>query len=170
MHSSLNIKSFIIASAFIATIVQSSPGIPNKIDITVPCINATSYCGFNGVCKKNGPVHICKCESGYSTLDIKFPCAAKGQSQAKLSVLTYFFGWSGATCFMLGWTAWGIVTLVLCLNGVCCTSYGKEKENSLTLCWGIMCTIAYIVIWIYIAITISVNHCVDDKGVACKGW
>ena len=170
MSFNFKMNSCIIAIAFLTISVESSPGIPNKIDIKVPCVNATSYCGFNGVCKQSGPVHICKCDNGYSTIDITDPCGAEGQSQTKIAVLTYFFGWTGATCFMLGWTAWGVVILLTCLNGTCCLMHGKENNNPGSTCWGVMCTIAYVVIWFYLAITMSLDNCVDDKGVACKSW
>ena len=170
MFAVTKMNTLIVAIAFLANCARSDPGIPRKIDINVPCVNATSNCGFNGACKSAGPVSICKCDNGYSTIDMKEPCAAKGDSQVKLAVLTYFFGWSGATCFMLGWTAWGVVVLVLFLNGSCCLAHGKENENPATACWGIACTIAYIGIWLYLAITISVNNCVNSKHVACKGW
>lgn len=163
-------NTLLLTIALLANCAYSDPGIPHKIDINVPCVNATSYCGFNGICKSTGPVFICKCDDGYSTIDINKPCAAKGESQSKLAVLTYFFGWSGATCFMLGWTVWGVVVLVLFCNGCCCLAHGKETENPVTACWGVICTIAYLGIWLYLAITISLENCVDDKGVACKGW
>lgn len=170
MYTFTKMNTLILTLAFIAPVVLSDPGIPNKIDIAVPCVNATSNCGFNGECKTSGPVKICKCDNGYSTIDINHPCAAKGESQTKMAVLTYFFGWSGATCFMLGWTVWGVVVLVLFLNGCCCVAHGKAQENGCTLCWGMLCTIAYVGVWLYLAITISLENCVNDKGIACKGW
>ena len=170
MSSITKMNAFTLAIVILANCAQSAPGIPHKININVPCVNATSNCGFNGVCRTSGPTYICKCDNGYSTLDITDPCDAKGESQSKMAVLTYFFGWSGATAFMLGWTAWGIVVLMLFCNGCCCMAHGKENENAATYCWGIMCTIAYCGVWLYLAITISLENCVDDKGVACKSW
>ena len=170
MFSVSKMNSLFLAIAIIANCVHSSPGIPHKIDINVPCVNATSNCGYNGVCHTSGPVYSCKCDSGYSTIDINDPCAAKGEAQSKMAVLTYFFGWSGATAFMLGWTVWGIVVLMLFCCGVCCTLHAKENENPATGCWGILCTLAFVGVWWYLAITISLNNCVDDKGVACKSW
>lgn len=170
MSSITKMNTMLLTIALLANCAYSDPGIPHKIDINVPCVNATSNCGFNGVCRTSGPTYICKCDSGYSTLDITNPCAAKGESQTKMAVLTYFFGWSGATCFMLGWTVWGVVVLVLFLNGVCCLSHGKMNENGFTFCWGFLCTIAYIGVWLYLAITISLENCVDVNGTGCKGW
>jgi|SaaInlStandDraft_5_1057022.scaffolds.fasta_scaffold79894_2 hypothetical protein len=162
-------KTMILVAIVIAS-ACADPGIPKKIDINVPCANSTSYCGFNGECKQNGPVYVCKCDSGYSTIDITAPCGAKGESQAKLALLTYFFGWSGATAFMLGWTAWGVSVLMLCCCGSCCVVRGKDNENGGMLLFGWICIIAYCGVWLYLAITISLNNCVDKKGVACKSW
>jgi hypothetical protein len=170
MYSFTKMNTFVLTIAFIVPVVLTDPGIPHKINIAVPCVNETSNCGFNGECKSSGPVKICKCNDGYSTIDINHPCDAKGEAQTKMVFFTFLFGWSGVTCFMLGWTTWGIVMLVTCLNGSCCLAHGRETGNEKTICWGGWFTIAFVCIWLYLIITISSDNCVDDKGVACKGW
>ena len=149
--------------------------IPSSKAIEVPCHNATSDCGRNGVCRVSGSNKFCHCDSGYSSFSKDKPCAEKGKNQLVLAIMQYIFGYTGGPAFALGWTAIGIATLLMCCCSCCCVSQGKENEkfSDSTRCvmvlFGILCLFALFGLWIYTAVKISTD-CVDKHGAPCKSW
>jgi hypothetical protein len=142
-------------------------GVPDAATpIAVPC-NSSDICNHGG-CRKS----VCLCDSGWYTADATSACAAEAKSQLSMALLQYFLGYFGVAPFMLGWTAWGVTTIVL-LVLLCCLSFRQEQEGEdacgfLLLCrCGLGCEL--FVVWIVLAVAISTN-CVDKHGVKCKSW
>lgn len=149
---------------------------PSAKNIEVKCFNTTSNCGINGQCRNTPDGFMCACDSGYYSMEENSPCAVKGESQTKMAVIWYFFGWTGASAFVLGWVALGVSTLLTC----CCGCYGiniskvdKYSDNT-RACAFIIGFCSYITcfsLWIYVAVSISSgSKCVNEEGVPCDKW
>tara|TARA_Y100000591_G_scaffold331882_1_gene367214 strand:+ start:175 stop:849 length:675 start_codon:yes stop_codon:yes gene_type:complete len=146
--------------------------IPENKAISVPCQNSTSDCGKNGVCRQDS---FCHCDSGYFSLDINKPCAKKGKSQTLLALLWYPFGYTGVSAFLLGWTTLGVSVIMTFCCGICCRARGLDETLSnsnrgISNCLAIISIISCTGLWIFIAIKISFDGCVDSDNVPCKGW
>lgn len=141
--------------------------------VKVPCQNITSSCGEHGECRVSE--QICKCDNGYFSMKIDEPCAEKGESQTVMAVIWYLFGWTGASAFVLGWTALGVSTLLTCCGGCCGITISKidtysDKTRGCAFVIGFCSYLSCFVLWIYIAVMISTSKCVDKNGVPCKTW
>lgn len=150
-------------------------GLPSSKEINVPCQNVTSNCGIHGTCRISGPNKFCNCDSGYATLVLDKPCDAKAESQTLMAVLWYLFGWSGLSAFVMGWVGLGVGILCSFCCGCCCIAQGKREDGDSNtrgaqVCFGGICYIACFGLWIYGAVMLSTNNCVDKHGVKCKSW
>lgn len=173
------------------------PGIPDAIDVTVPCTAGnTTTCGTHGQCR----AEACHCDPGWSSPTRLAPCSAQGPSQLKMALLQYFFGWFGLPAFLLGWEALGIAT-VLCLVLMCgsyCTwlaadhavtnlqvsktdaaehvilQHTKDKYARRQVCAvgvGFCSCCAWFWLWVVVSVFISLSaHCVTKSGAPCKQW
>lgn len=174
------------------------PGIPDIIDVTVPCTAGnTTTCGTHGQCR----AEACHCDPGWSSPTRQAPCSAQGPPQLKMALLQYFFGWFGLPAFLLGWEALGIATVV-CLVLMCgsyCTWFvaedagsnitvsatadtgmqlmqqqKKDKYARRQVCAagvGVCSCCAWFWLWIVLSVFISLSaHCVTKSGAPCKQW
>lgn len=148
---------------------------PSRKNIEVYCQNTTSNCGRHGVCRVSGSSGVCHCDGGYYSLDKNEPCAEKGKSQTLYAVLSYMFGWTGGPAFALGWTVFGVVSLLSCCCGTC--FYGQtsnpgfsEGKQMLLGCIGILMLLTAFGLWIYGMVMISTDNCVSSNGVPCEMW
>jgi hypothetical protein len=196
MKGSLLLLVAIAAAAPTPHLRRLLPGIPDKVDVPVPCTN-TTVCGINGECRAD----ICKCDPGWSSPTLAAPCSAQGPAQLKMALLQYFFGWFGLPAFLLGWDALGIATVV-CLVLLCCSGclwvaaedaasnvmispaedgeaqrkkqelkakYERRQVGALCLGTGFCC--AWFWLWVVLSVFISLSaHCVTSSGAPCKGW
>jgi hypothetical protein len=170
--------------------VTALPGVPDIIDVAVPCTGNNTVCGFNGECR----VDICKCDKGWSSPTLAAPCSAKGPSQLKMAVLQYFTGWFGLPLFLLGWNALGIAT-VGCLVLMCCSvctytvaedslpsvadntadaASRKKKYERRQMCAasvGICSCCAWFWLWIVFSVLLSLTaYCATWDGTGCTPW
>ena len=149
---------------------------PSAKNIEVKCFNATSNCGINGQCRNAKDGFMCACDSGYYTMEKNNPCSVKGESQTVMAIIWYLFGWTGASAFVLGWTALGVSTLLTCCCGCCFVNISKnesigEDKRVCSFIVGLASYIACVALWIYVAVMISSgSKCVNNKGVPCDKW
>jgi len=104
-------------------------------EYTIQC-NVTADCGANGKCNNKNGTKKCKCHEMFTTTDITKPCNTKQRSKTTARELHYFLGEVGAGAFYLGWTFWGLLSLICFLftsAGTCagCFFYltGDPEEN-----------------------------------------
>ena len=148
-------------------------GVPDALPvIKVPC-NTSDTCN-HGMCRN---AH-CLCDNGWYTAAASrtVACNAEAKSQVLAAVMQYLFGYFGVGAFILGWTAWGVTTLVLFFLTICCKgradSAASRNDNETACCAATIYATtgcALFVIWIVMAITIS-TKCVDSNGIKCKAW
>jgi hypothetical protein len=95
-------------------VVHAFPGIPNKVDVLVSCTGPLD-CGLHGQCRDQ-----CVCDNGWSSPSISAPCSVAGHSQIQIALFAYFLGAIGVSSFVLGWTGYGVLMVVLLC--ILCTS------------------------------------------------
>ena len=108
------------------------------------------------------------------------PCAYKRENMAKVAILQFFFPFLGAGAFILGWTAWGVALLLLCVCSYLSYSYSQmdisaedthennfQKEQQMNMAFlSKMLMTTFIVCSIMIFMLI-LTECIDAEGVEC---
>ena len=147
-------------------------GVPSvREPILVPC-NSSDVC-YHGKCRNSH----CLCDNGWYTETASSPCGAEAKSQLTMAVLQYLFGYLGVVPFVLGWTSWGVASLMLllcfCMFSVLTAHAMKKDTQSICDCFYLTCKAttgcALLIVWIIMAVAVSTS-CVDENGVKCKSW
>jgi len=143
--------------------------------IVVKCNDGTSTirdCG-EGTCVP--AVNTCLCKDDWYTTEANKPCKTKKKSRTTAILLHVFVGNFGAGAFYLGWTAYGVATLLMCLVPCVCIcvlvcggiASGDEKGGLAALAPVIQCCfgIASMGLWIAVIVYIADGESRDSDNV-----
>lgn len=165
------------------------PGFPNVVDLRAPCV-LDDDCN-QGVCRNAS----CDCVHGWVTLNVTRPCWVQAPRYQEIMLLTWLgLGAFSTQAYVLGWTQWGLATMILLALWCVCKSREmylrahKEEELVLLLrdqdlemaerrshldaqidvvgCCGGCAHVAYATLALALAVVATV-HCVDTRGVEC---
>jgi len=140
--------------------------------IVVQCNDGTSTksCG-EGTCNNDN----CVCNDDWYTTEESKPCNTKKKSRTTAILLHVFVGNFGAGAFYLGWTAYGVATLLMCLVPCVCIcvlvcggiASGDEKGGLAALAPVIQCCfgIASMGLWIAVIVYIADGESRDSDNV-----
>ena len=156
-------------------------GIPERTELVavIPC-TSDHTCNYGKCQMVHNHTLVCLCDDHWATLNdaAKQPCAYERKDKSLVVILQIMFGYFGAGAFMLGWTSWGIMMVVLFCIACCLQPQSSQKDAESnyidanpTIYWNkrLTCTVGLTMsVLMIMLLVLTIVHCVDINGVACN--